>query len=72
MNSLPKDIGSKVNVIAQLELELANNNVTAHHVSHYTTGPLHGMWVWDQLRTFLLLLLLLHTVPHCLKNTDTS
>ena len=32
-----KSIGSKVNVIARMEFELANNNVTVQHVSHDVT-----------------------------------
>ena len=36
----PKGICSKVNIVTQLELELAYNNVAVQHVSHYTIETL--------------------------------
>ena len=32
---LPEGIGPKVNMIARLEIELANHNVTVQHINHY-------------------------------------
>ena len=37
INTFPKDIDPKVNVIALLKFELAYNGVKIQHVSHYAT-----------------------------------
>ena len=42
VHSFPKDTSPKVNVIAQLEFELAYYNVAVQHVSHYATGITPG------------------------------
>ena len=36
--TFPKGISPKVNVITQLEVELANYNAEVQYVSHYTTA----------------------------------
>ena len=38
VHTFAKNISSKVNVIAQLELELAYYDFAVQHVNHYATG----------------------------------
>ena len=38
VRTFPKRICLKVNVIAQLQFEIANHNVAVQHVSHYTSA----------------------------------
>ena len=37
VNTVTKDISSKVNIITRVEFELANNEVVVHNASPYTT-----------------------------------
>ena len=41
IHTSPKGISPKVNVIAQLEFELAYSNVTIQHISHYAMVTSH-------------------------------
>ena len=38
VHTFPKNISPNVSVMVRLEFELAYNNVTVQHVSHYATG----------------------------------
>ena len=38
VNTFSKSFSSKVNVIVQLEFELACNNFAVHHINHITMG----------------------------------
>ena len=50
IDTFPKSICPKVNVIAQLEFELAYCDSAVHHFNHYTTRtPLHN-WAGLQAR----------------------
>ena len=42
VNTFNHSINRKVNVIAQLEFELAHYNVAVQHVTRYTTGTSYG------------------------------
>ena len=48
VHTFPKSICSKVKVRVQLEFELAYDNVTVQHVSHYPTGipPCVCLFIW--------------------------
>ena len=53
MHTFPKGICPKVNIIVQLEYELAYYDSTVHHFNHYTTrtppvlfDPYHVLPLW--------------------------
>ena len=46
VHTFPKGISPKVNVIVQLEFELAYYDVAVQHVSHYAMGLAFHLSVW--------------------------